>query len=611
MVRLRVHTSSRLRPRRCVRCVSHHCASATATVRAGVEVTTLAGSTGTGGATDGFFSDASFTYVSGMTFSEWGRLMVSDLENQLVRAVTIGGQGTGAVYTYTTPNYRNPSEPSLPFMPWGLVNVHRDATLWSGRRLEEGANSVHYLVCDPDGAKLWGITSSRRVEVGAEWADPPDWVYPQNIVGHPVDKDVFYVLDEHSIRRLTFTDEFGAGSVTTVAGIQGQAGLDDGVGPEARFNYPYGITISPDGETLFVADGSTNHCIRRVDLATSTVTTFAGSAVQGQSGSENGIGTEARFYHPGGIAMSPDGTMLAVADSFNHVIRNIVVATAEVGVFAGTVGVSGAADGPQSDSPTFERPWSIAWSPIVVTEGYASQYVNGGQVLVSGNDNTIRKISLTKCTRPSSTPAGYWHLRQIDAPETFVAPQHFVELGFYVGVECDTGYEGTAVAHACTSPGAYSLSGCTEIVCTTPSDTTGFSITEHELSILNAGFDVTAECDTGFEGTAVVTACTSSRSYGLSGCTEIVCTTPSDTTGFSITEHELSILQGFDVTAQCDTGFEGTAVVTVCNSPGPYNVSGCTATVPTKASAASANAIPSRAAKLFAWAMVVSLAWRV
>ena len=33
MVRLRVHTSSRLRPRRCVLCVSHHCASATATVR--------------------------------------------------------------------------------------------------------------------------------------------------------------------------------------------------------------------------------------------------------------------------------------------------------------------------------------------------------------------------------------------------------------------------------------------------------------------------------------------------------------------------------------------------------------------------------------------------
>ena len=552
MVRLRVHTSSRLRPRRCVRCVSHHCASATATatVRAGVEVTTLAGSTGTEGATDALVgTDASFTYVSGMTFTNWGLLMVSDLENQKVRTVVVGGQSVGAVSTYTQTNYANPSQPALPFMPWGLVTVHRDAAVWSGRRLEEGPNSVHYLVCDPDGAKVYGITSTREVEVGAGWADPPDWVYPQNIVGHPVDKDVFYVLDEHRIRRLTFTDEFGAGSVTTVAGMPGSAGLVDGVGEDARFNYPYGIAISPDGETLFVADGSTNHCIRRVDLATSTVTTFAGSAVQGQSGSENGIGTEARFYFPGGIAISPDGTMLVVADSRNHVIRNIVVATAEVGVFAGTVGVSGAADGPQSDSPTFDRPWSIGWSPI------ASSSVDGGQVLVSGNDNTIRKISLTKCTRPYDDEAGYWHLRQIDAPETFVAPQHFVELGFNVGVRChtDIGYEGTAVAHACTSSGPYSLSGCTEIVCTTPSDTTGFSITESELGIGNAGFDVTAQCDTGFEGTAVVTACT---------------------------------------------------------SPGAYNLTGCTAIVPTKASAASANAIPSRAAKLFAWALVVSLAWR-
>eukprot|EP01044_Picomonas_judraskeda_P004899 COSAG03_NODE_443_length_7873_cov_18.299588_2_plen_240_part_00 len=206
------------------------------------------------------------------------------------------------------------------------------------------------------------------------------------------------------------------------------------------------------------------------------------------------------------------------------------------------------------------------------------------------------------CTTPSDTTG-------------FSITEHELGIGnagFDVTAECDTGFEGTAVVTVCTSPGAYSLSGCTEIVCTTPSDTTGFfSITETELSILQ-GFDVTAQCDTGFEGTAVVTACTSSRSYGLSGCTEIVCTTPSDTTGFSITETELGIGNaGFDVTAECDTGFEGTAVVTVCNSPGPYNVSGCTATVPMKESAASANAIPSRAAKLFAWAMVVSLAWRV
>ena len=50
------------------------------------------------------------------------------------------------------------------------------------------------------------------------------------------------------------------------------------------------------------------------------VTTLEGT---GSSGSANGTGTSASFYHPYGI--TTDGTNLYVADSSNHLIRKIVI----------------------------------------------------------------------------------------------------------------------------------------------------------------------------------------------------------------------------------------------------------------------------------------------
>ena len=74
---------------------------------------------------------------------------------------------------------------------------------------------------------------------------------------------------------------------------------------------PSGIAISPDGSALFVADYG-NHKIRRVEVATGAVTTLAGS---GDEGDADGVGDAAQFYNPTGVAISPDGSALFVADS--------------------------------------------------------------------------------------------------------------------------------------------------------------------------------------------------------------------------------------------------------------------------------------------------------
>ena len=81
----------------------------------------------------------------------------------------------------------------------------------------------------------------------------------------------------------------------------------------------FGIATSLDVSALFVSDIG-NHKIRRVEVATGAVTTIAGS---GASGSADGVGDAAQFSAPRGLAISPDGSALFVADFFSHKIRRV------------------------------------------------------------------------------------------------------------------------------------------------------------------------------------------------------------------------------------------------------------------------------------------------
>ena len=138
------------------------------------------------------------------------------------------------------------------------------------------------------------------------------------------DKEEFTDTDTTSPVIAEVTEQMGGSSqgvelslstvVTTLAGT-GSYGSANGTGTSASFNYPRGITT--DGTNLYVADQS-NHLIRKIVISTGAVTTVAGT---GSSGSANGTGTSASFYYPQGI--TTDGTNLYVADSGNHLIRQI------------------------------------------------------------------------------------------------------------------------------------------------------------------------------------------------------------------------------------------------------------------------------------------------
>jgi hypothetical protein len=146
-----------------------------------------------------------------------------------------------------------------------------------------------------------------------------------------------------------------AGMLSLVAGQLGGFGAHDGVGPATRFDFPRGVTSDGRGN-LFVAD-TNNQSIRRVEIATRKVTTLAGSP--GESGAVDGVGPEARFDGPEGIAYDGAGNLL-VADTLNHTIRKVVVATGAVTTLAGAAGQSGDADGNKA-SARFTSPRGLAW----------------------------------------------------------------------------------------------------------------------------------------------------------------------------------------------------------------------------------------------------------
>ena len=313
-------------------------------VTSGGVVTTLAGLASNFGISDGSGTAARFSNPAGVAVDSSGNLYVADTYNYTIRKVTSGGvvstlaglaglngssDGTGSAASF--------------YYPSGLA--------------VDGSGNVY--VADQYNNTLRKVTSGGVVSTLAGLAGSPGSsdatgsaarFYKPTGVAVDGSGNV-YVADQynHTIRKVT-----SGGVVSTLAGLAGNTGSSDGSGSVARFNYPTGVAVDGSGN-VYVADQN-NHTLRKVTSG-GVVTTLAG--VAGSPGSNDGTGSGALFNQPNGVAVDAGGNVY-VADYGNNTLRKVTPAGV-VTTIGGSAGVRGGANGIVG-SAGFNGPKGIAVS---------------------------------------------------------------------------------------------------------------------------------------------------------------------------------------------------------------------------------------------------------
>ena len=264
-------------------------------------VTTLAGKDR--GFGDGQGTYASFDQPKGVSIAPNGNLYVADSDNHRIRAIS----PTGFVYSFVggAQGFADGYGTNARFSyPAGLSISSTDGIMYVA-----DTNNHRIRAISPDGM----VSTIAGKEYGFDdgLGTNARFRFPEG-VSVTSSSAMIYVVDtgNHRIRSIS-----PSGSVQTIAG-QASGGLADGQGTNAKFYYPYGISVSPGG-VIYVAD-KFNHRIRSIS-PTGFVSTVAGRS---SAWYENGVGTNARFYYPGDIAVSPSG-VIYVADTNSYRVRSI------------------------------------------------------------------------------------------------------------------------------------------------------------------------------------------------------------------------------------------------------------------------------------------------
>ena len=305
-------------------------------------VETVAGVLETPGFNDGPALSSRFFSPHGIAVDGQGNVYVADRYNHTIRKYdpvsktvttlagqhgqsgSADGQGTNARFNE----------------PWGLCAT---------------ANGTLY-VADTKNNKIRKVTPDGVVSTVAGTGNygTSDGAALASTFGNPTGIEVdqagnIYVADHltHIIRKISTN-----GTVTTLAGTPYIPGDQDGAGSQAQFWRPYGLTLDNDGN-IIVAD-EWNHKIRKV-TPSGVVSTVAGT---GDVGLINGAAASAAFNYPWDVTVDPEGNIY-VADGYNYVIRKITP-TGQVSSLAGTPQTSGGVDGP-AQLASFSGATAVAW----------------------------------------------------------------------------------------------------------------------------------------------------------------------------------------------------------------------------------------------------------
>ncbi len=192
---------------------------------------------------------------------------------------------------------------------------------------------------------------------------------PYGLVTGPDGALYFCEIGNHRVRRL----DLKTGVISTAAG-SGQKGYAGDGGPalDASLNEPYEVRFDVAGNMFFAE--MQNHVVRRVDGKTHLISTVAGTGVAGFSG-DGGPAAKAQFRQPHSIAFDHNGRLL-ICDVGNHRIRRVDLKTGVIDTWAGTGERKPTPDGAPIAGTPLNGPRAITSTPsgdlyLVLREGNA------------------------------------------------------------------------------------------------------------------------------------------------------------------------------------------------------------------------------------------------
>jgi sugar lactone lactonase YvrE len=317
----------------------------------GAVVTTLAGKGKVTGTDDGTGAAARFTGPEGVTVDTNGIVYVCDTANATIRRITPGGVVTTIAGVAGERGQADGTNDVARFDTPRGITIDGSGTLY----VADSVNSaIRKLVIDGTNCIVTTRAGTMGENGSVDGAGPDArFHFPYGVACDPAGN--VYAIDRNNndVRKIT-----PAGVVTTLAGVPGFQGSEDGAGATAQFYEPEEVAVDGNGN-IYVVEHANNTVRKIAPVGTNWVVTTLAGCPTCAVGTNDGPGLEARFNGPFGLTFS--GGNVFVTDTGNKTIRKLTPAGAgwEVSTFAGTPKVGGSRDG-SGTTALFSAPLGLA-----------------------------------------------------------------------------------------------------------------------------------------------------------------------------------------------------------------------------------------------------------
>jgi sugar lactone lactonase YvrE len=276
-------------------------------------------------------TNANLNLLEGVAVDAAGNLFIADANNNRIRKIDAG---TGTISTFAGSGLvgfsgdggpaidaRLNSPSDLDFDVAGNL-YFTDAGNDRVRRVDGGTHMISTVA----GTGIAGYSGDGGSAVAAQLNNPRGIAVVTGADGPSI-----YTADlrNNVVRKIDET-----GIITTVAGT-GVAGIspDGGLATATPLNTPFGLTLDAAGN-LFIGEGGLgagSHRIRKVDAATTVMTTVAGIAGSQGSSPDGTLATAAMINSPRDIAFDSEGILYFVDNGTNRIrVVNLSAATASI-----------------------------------------------------------------------------------------------------------------------------------------------------------------------------------------------------------------------------------------------------------------------------------------